>query len=230
MMIHEITALAGAYRKRKRIGRGESSGQGKTSGKGHKGARARAGYSLKKAFEGGQTPYFRRISKRGFSNVKYRTEFWIVNLVDIIAHDLFAKGGDVTAERLIEAGLIRDTTRPLKVLGDLGEAKSLKVKLNITAERVTAKVRDVVAAAGGSVTESGTRRDKVRGIDRNSDDLAPKNLTKKLRRGKKFKKTKESAPETAPETKDEKPAEAVEKKAPKGEKKAPDKGAAPAEE
>lgn len=187
MMIHEITALAGKNRKPTRIGRGESSGLGKTSGKGHKGARARAGYSLKKAFEGGQTPYFRRISKRGFSNFNYTTEFWIVNLGDILAHADFAKGGEVNSERLIKAGLIRDDKRPLKVLGDLGDfAKSgLKVKLTITAERVSTKVKELVAAAGGSVTETGTRRDKVRGIDRNSDDLSPKNLTKKLKRGKK---------------------------------------------
>ncbi|MBL8744737.1 MAG: 50S ribosomal protein L15 [Phycisphaerae bacterium] len=186
MMIHEITALAGANRKPTRVGRGESSGLGKTSGKGHKGARARAGYSLKKAFEGGQTPYFRRISKRGFSNFKYRTEFWIVNLGDVLAHEDFAKGGVVNAERLIKAGLIRDTTRPLKVLGDLGEAAKggVKVKLEITAERVTAKVRELVTKAGGSVTEAGTRRDEIRGIDRNSDDQTPKNLTRKLKRGK----------------------------------------------
>ncbi|MDX2116398.1 MAG: 50S ribosomal protein L15 [Planctomycetota bacterium] len=198
MMIHEITALAGRSKKRKRLGRGESSGLGKTSGKGHKGARARAGYALKKAFEGGQTPYFRRISKRGFSNVNYRTEFWIVNLGDILAHADFAKGGVVNAEKLIAAGLIRDTTRPLKVLGDLGEAgqSGLKVKLQIEAERVSGKVRELVTGAGGSVTEKGTRRDQIRGIDRNSEDQTPKNLTKKLRRGKKNKVSAKSKGET----------------------------------
>lgn len=200
MMIHEITALAGKNRKRTRVGRGESSGLGKTSGKGHKGARARAGYSLKKAFEGGQTPYFRRISKRGFSNVNYRTDFWIVNLGDILAHADFAKGGEVNAERLIAAGLIRDTKRPLKVLGDLGEAKGgLKVKLTITAERVSAKAKELVLGAGGSVTEEGTRRDRVRGVDRNSDDHSPKNLTKKLKRGKKAKPAVAEAAAEKPE-------------------------------
>lgn len=199
MMIHEITAIAGKNRKPTRIGRGESSGLGKTSGKGHKGARARAGYSLKKAFEGGQTPYFRRISKRGFSNVKYTVQFWIVNLGDVLAHPDFAKGGEVNAERLIKAGLIRDDKRALKVLGDLGEftKTGLKVKLAITAERVSAKVKELVTAAGGSVTESGTRRDKIRGIDRASDDRAPKNLTKKLKRGKKKPAPAAVAAETA---------------------------------
>jgi large subunit ribosomal protein L15 len=205
MMIHEITALAGAHRKPTRVGRGESSGLGKTSGRGGKGARARAGYSLKKAFEGGQTPYFRRIAKRGFSNVKYRTEFWIVNLGDILAHKMFSSGGAVNSQRLIEAGLIRDTTRPLKILGDLGEAKGgLKVKLAIDAERVSAKVRDLVTQAGGTVTESGSRRDRIRGIDRNADDRTPKNLTRKLKRGRKGAQKKA---EPAAEAPTEKPAD-----------------------
>jgi large subunit ribosomal protein L15 len=188
MMIHEITALAGQYKKRRRVGRGEASGYGKTSGRGHKGARSRSGYSLKKAFEGGQMPYFRRISKRGFTNVQFKTEFWIANLCDIVAHKDFARGGEVTAERLAKAGLIRDASRPLKVLGDLGEAKELKVKLAITAARVSDKVRTLVTGAGGSVTETGTRRDNVRGVDRNSEDRTPKNLNKKPKRraAKKF--------------------------------------------
>lgn len=192
MMIHEITAITGKYKARKRIGRGEGSGHGKTAGMGHKGASSRSGYAAKRAFEGGQMPYFRRLAKFGFSNVNFSMQFWTVNLGDLLAHPLFAKGGVVNAERLIEAGLIRDTKRPLKVLGDMKrlEGKGLNVKLNITAERVTDSVRKAVIAAGGSVTETGTRRDKVRGVDRNSDDRSPKNLTKKpkLRAAKKFDK------------------------------------------
>jgi hypothetical protein len=87
----------------------------------------------------------------------------------------------------VQAGLIRDDSRPLKILGDLGESKTLSAKLNITASRVTDSVRKAVTAAGGSVTETGTRRDKTRGVDRNSDDRSPKNLTKKLKRGSKAK-------------------------------------------
>lgn len=182
MMIHEITEKAGKYKARKRIGRGPGSGTGKTSGRGHKGASSRSGYSRRATSEGGQMPYFRRIPKRGFTNAQFMTRFWIVNLCDIVAHPSFAKGGKVNADALIEAGLIRDTKRPLKVLADLGEAESLKVKLDIEAERVSRKAREIITGAGGSVKESGTRRDKVRGVDRNSDDLTPKNLTKKLRR------------------------------------------------
>ncbi len=192
-MIHEITEQAGAYKKRKRVGRGIGSGSGKTAGRGHKGLYSRSGSSRRMTSEGGQMPYFRRIPKRGFTNANFTTEFWIVNVCDIVAHKDFAKGGDVTAEKLVKAGLIRDTKRPLKVLGDLGESKELKVKLSIQADRVSKKVRSIVEKAGGSVTESGTRRDRVRGIDRNSDDQTPKNLTKKLKRGSNKNKKKDAA-------------------------------------
>ncbi|MBL0920967.1 MAG: 50S ribosomal protein L15 [Phycisphaerales bacterium] len=182
MMIHEITEKAGAYKARKRLGRGPGSGTGKTAGRGHKGAYARSGSSRRVTSEGGQMPYFRRIPKRGFTNAQFSTEFWIVNLGDILGHADFKKGGEVNAERLVKAGLIRDTKRPLKVLGDVGEAKEIKAKITLEAHRVSKKARTLIEAAGGSVKEFGTRRDKVRGVDRNSDDKTPKNLTKKLRR------------------------------------------------
>jgi len=187
MMIHEVTAQVGKHRARKRIGRGRGSGHGKTSGRGHNGAASRAGFSRHAAFEGGALPYFRRIPVRGFSNANFRTHFWIVNLGDILAQPQFASGGEVTKDTLIDAGLIRDHSRPLKVLGDLKnkdgktDAK-LSVALTITAERVSATTRRLVEAAGGSVTELGSRRDRIRGIDRQSGDLTPKNLTKKLKR------------------------------------------------
>ncbi|MEM6749152.1 MAG: uL15m family ribosomal protein, partial [Planctomycetota bacterium] len=81
----------------------------------------------------------------------------------------------------------RDTSRDVKVLGDLGREESgkpgtLSVKLTVNVGRVSTKARAAIESAGGSVHESGTRRDRVRGIDRNSDDKTPKNLTKKLRR------------------------------------------------
>lgn len=179
MMIHEITPIAGKYKARKRVGRGRGSGVGKTSGRGHKGAGSRAGYSARHAFEGGQMPYFRRSSKRGFSNARFKIEYWIVNLGDIVAHPDLSGGGEINAQRLIDAGLIRDAKRPLKILGDLGVAESLSVKFDVVAERVTDPARKHIEGAGGSVKELGSRRDLVRGIDRNSDDRSPKNLTKK---------------------------------------------------
>lgn len=188
MMIHEITVQAGKYKARKRVGRGRGSGSGKTSGRGHKGAGSRSGYSRRMAFEGGQTPLFRRLAKRGFTNVQFKTQFWIVNLGDIVEHEKFAKGGRVDAAGLIEAGLIRDEKRPVKVLGDLGGVEKLGVKLEVEVARVSDSARRLITDAGGSVTESGTRRDQVRGVDRNSDDRTPKNLGKKpkSRAAKKF--------------------------------------------
>jgi large subunit ribosomal protein L15 len=184
-MIHEVTAKAGRYKARKRVGRGRGSGVGKTSGRGHKGAGSRAGYSARHQFEGGQMPFFRRHSKRGFTNVQFTTEFWCINLGDIVRDPAFASGGEVTSEALVRAHLVRDNTRPVKILGDLRGAESLSVKLSVNVERVTKSAKAAIESAGGSVTERGTRRDGVRGIDRNADDQTPKNLTKKLRRSPK---------------------------------------------
>lgn len=183
MMIHEITEKAGKYKARKRVGRGVGSGSGKTAGRGAKGAGSRSGTARKTAFEGGQMPYFRRIRKVGFSNVQFASVFWIVNLRDILDHPNFAKGGTVDAEALIKAGLIRDTSRDLKILGDIGDRK-VSVKLQVKAARVSAKAKALIEGAGGSVEQRGTRRDHARGIDRNSEDQTPKNLTKKLKRSK----------------------------------------------
>ena len=80
MMIHEITQLAGQFKKRKRVGRGTGSGTGRRSGRGQKGASSRSGHATKLAFEGGQMPYYRRLRKFGFSNFNFTTRFWIVNL------------------------------------------------------------------------------------------------------------------------------------------------------
>ncbi len=183
MMIHEVTAMAGKYKKRKRVGRGVGSGSGKTSGRGQKGASARSGHSTRFQFEGGQMPFFRRMPKFGFSNAKFRTEFWAVNLGKILAHDDFKNGGTVNAETLAKAGIIRDASRDLKVLGGLADGETaVKVKLDITANRVSAAARKLVENAGGKVSETGTRKDHVRGVDRNAEDRTPKNLTKKLKK------------------------------------------------
>jgi large subunit ribosomal protein L15 len=192
MMIHDITALAGKWKNRKRVGRGEGSGHGKQSGRGNKGAGSRSGYAAKLGHEGGQMPYFRRLPKFGFTNAPFKTHFWAVNLGDIVAHPSFAKGGAVTIDSLIAAGLVRDTSRDLKILGNIAGDKKLGVKLTVTASRVTAPAKKRIIDAGGSVTETGTRRDRVRGIDLTSEDRTPKNLTKKLKRG-----SKPKAPEAA---------------------------------
>ncbi len=183
MMIHDITALAGRYKDRKRVGRGEGSGHGKQSGRGNKGAGSRSGTSAKKGFEGGQMRYFRRMPKFGFTNAPFKVKFWTVNVGDIIAHAAFSKGGDVSIATLVKAGLVRDDSRDLKILGSLPKgAAAVKVKLNVSASRVSANAAKMIEGAGGKVTQTGTRRDRTRGVDLANPDAPPKNLTKKLKR------------------------------------------------
>lgn len=146
MMIHEITITVGKYKARKRIGRGHGSGHGKTSGRGHKGAASRSGWKRRPGFEGGQMPLVRRMPKRGFSNADFRRLFHVVNLkqLEVRCED----GATVTAESLAEAGIIRDTSLPLKVLGE----GTLSRKLNITAAKFSASARAKIEEAGGTVT------------------------------------------------------------------------------
>lgn len=146
MMIHEITDKAGRYKSRKRVGRGIGSGHGKTAGRGHKGAGSRSGYRKKGAHEGGQAPFYARFPKRGFSNVRFRTEYAIVNLTALDAR--FEDGAEVNPDMLVKVGLIRDAKLPVKVLG-AGETKK---KLIVTASKFSKSAADKIAAAGGTVT------------------------------------------------------------------------------
>jgi hypothetical protein len=107
-----------------------------------------------------------------------------VNIGDIARHPAFAKGGDVNTEALVKAGLVRDASRALKILGGVTD-EGVRTRLNVTAERITASAKKLIEGAGGKANETGTRKDKVRGVDRNSSDLTPKNLTKKLKQTKK---------------------------------------------
>ena len=128
-------------------------------------------------------PYFRRMPKFGFSNAKFREHFWLVNLRDIIQSPAFSGGGEVTAETLIEAGLVRDDSRSVKILGSMPEGvDALPIKLTVSVNRVTDPARKLIQDAGGTVNETGTRRDRIRGVDRNSDDRSPTNQTKKAKR------------------------------------------------
>ena len=150
MMIHEITEKVGRYRKAKRVGRGPGSGLGKTCGRGHKGARSRAGSggSIRASREGGQMPLFRRMPKRGFSNVQFRTDYAVVNLKAIAVR--FKSGDDVTPETLAHAGLVRNRTSPIKILGE-GE---MDKKLKVTAAAFSKSAVEKITAAGGTATVS----------------------------------------------------------------------------
>ncbi len=144
MNITEITKKAGARPKRKRVGRGESSGWGKTSGRGHKGQGQRSGYRAMTLGEGANFPFFRRIPKYGFSNKVFRTEYQIVNLSELT--ERFEKGAHVTPAELQTKGLIRDKNDLVKVLGD-GE---LSGAMTIEAHRFSASAEKKIQAAGGT--------------------------------------------------------------------------------
>ena len=147
MMIHDITKQVGKHRARKRVGRGHGSGLGKTSGRGHKGAGQRAGYSRAAYFEGGQMSFARRIPKRGFTNAQFRRLFHVVNVK--VLEERCEDGADVNVEVLAKMGIVRDTSLPLKILGE----GALTKKLNITAAKFSAGARKKIEAAGGTMTE-----------------------------------------------------------------------------
>ena len=149
MMIHDITEKAGRYKRRKRIGRGPGSGTGKTAGRGHKGAHSRAGHSRKIGHEGGQTPFFMRIRKVGFSNFQFANNYAIVNLGAIAK--AFEDGAEVNPALLVKHGLVRDLKLPVKVLAQ-GELHNKK--LSVTAAKFSASAKAKLEAAGGSATEA----------------------------------------------------------------------------
>ena len=141
MKLHELGPAAGSTTAPKRLGRGVGSGLGKTSGKGHKGAKARSGGGKRPGFEGGQMPLYRRVPKKGFTNI-VRTEYATVNVGQLEAFD---NGTVVTAAMLKEAKIIRKTLDGVKVLGN-GE---LTKKLTVEAAKFTASAKEKIEALGG---------------------------------------------------------------------------------
>ena len=113
---------------RRRVGRGVGSGLGKTSGKGHKGQKARSGGGVRRGFEGGQTPLYRRLPKRGFTNI-HALEYTEVTLTMLSK----SKSEDVTAESLIADGIIRKANAGIVILG----TGKLEKKVNVKAARFT---------------------------------------------------------------------------------------------
>ncbi len=141
MRLHELQPPKGARRPGKRKGRGPASGLGKTAGRGQKGQGARSGSKTRPGFEGGQTPLFQRLPKRGFTNI-FKQRWSVVNLS---ALNRFDDGTTVTPELLRESGLIRSLRDPLKILGD-GE---LERKLVVQAHRFSKQALTKIEAAGG---------------------------------------------------------------------------------
>ncbi len=143
MNLHEMKYNDGARKDIKRLGRGQGSGQGKTAGKGHKGQNARSGGGVAIGFEGGQTPFYKRMPKRGFTNFN-RKEYAVVNLSTL---EKFEDGATVTPELLKESGIVKKQFDGIKVLGNGTLTKKLTVKCN----KVSASAKAAIEKAGGKV-------------------------------------------------------------------------------
>ncbi len=144
MKLNELKPVAGARHYKKRVGRGVGSGMGKTSTRGHKGQNARPGGLGRTNFEGGQTPLFKRLPKRGFTNLS-RKEYAVVNLGDI--NNKFEAGAVVDYTALVEAGLVKKEYEGVKILGT-GE---LDKALTIKAKKFSKSAVEKIQAVGGTV-------------------------------------------------------------------------------
>lgn len=142
MRLEGLKPAEGSKRQRKRVGRGDGSGHGTYSGRGGKGQTARAGYRIVPGFEGGQTPIWKRIPKRGFHN-PMRREYAYVNLDKL--NEKYKDGEEVNPQNLIERGLIKEIKGGVKILGK----GRLKLKLTIQAHRFSKKALMKIAEAGG---------------------------------------------------------------------------------
>ena len=143
MRLHELTYTEGARKTRKRVGRGHGTGHGKTSGKGHKGQNARSGGGVRPGFEGGQLPIFKRLPKRGFTNINQK-EYAIVNLDTL---NRFEDGAEVSAETLLAAGIIKKLHSGVKVLGN----GKLERRLTVKVAKASAQAVKQIEELGGQV-------------------------------------------------------------------------------
>ena len=141
MKLHELRAPEGATRKPKRKGRGIGTGNGKTAGRGMKGQNSRSGGGTRLGFEGGQMPLYRRIPKRGFTNI-WQKEYVILNVDDL---NIFEPGTVVTPELLKEKGLAKRVVDGIKILGEGTLEKSVTVKAHKFSKTAIEKIEQ----AGG---------------------------------------------------------------------------------
>ena len=141
MRLNELSPAPGSVKDVKRIGRGHGSGNGKTAGKGHKGQNARSGGGVRPGFEGGQMPLYRRLPKRGFTNI-FAKSYVEVKISDL---EKFDNGTEITAEFLKENGVIKKIKDGIVILGN-GE---ITKKLTVKAVRFTASAKSKIDAAGG---------------------------------------------------------------------------------
>ena len=145
MRLEDLRPAKGSTKKRKRVGRGRSSGTGKTSGRGHKGLKARSGGGARPGFEGGQMPLYRRLPKRGFLPFGGKTRYAVVNLEGLAK---FPASATVDPDALVTAGLIKKSDRErVKLLGDGEVPHALTVKVHAVSEAAKAKIE----AKGGRI-------------------------------------------------------------------------------
>lgn len=143
MQLHDLAPAPGSRKNRKRVGRGPGSGMGKTSTRGHKGLKARSGGSVRPGFEGGQMPIYRRLPKRGFTNI-FKTNNAVLNIKDL---ERFEEGVTIDPQILYQANLVKGRVDGIKILGTGDVTKKLVLK-NLL---VSKTAREKIEAAGGSV-------------------------------------------------------------------------------
>ena len=141
MKLHELSPSEGSKKKAFRVGRGHGSGNAKTSGKGQKGQKARSGGGVRPGFEGGQMPIYRRLPKRGFTNI-FAKKYTSINVEDL---NKFDNGTEITAEVLKENGVIKKINDGIVVLG----RGDLNKKVTIKAKRFSKSAEEKISAAGG---------------------------------------------------------------------------------
>ena len=141
MSLEDLKPAEGSTHRKKIVGRGIGSGVGKTSGKGHKGQNARSGGGVRPGFEGGQMPLYRRLPKRGFTNI-FAKKYVSVN-VEVL--DKFNDGDEVTAEALLEKGIISKTLDGVKILGRGEVTKKVTVKV----AKISESAKEKIEKAGG---------------------------------------------------------------------------------
>ena len=141
MKLHELRAAEGSTKAPKRKGRGTATGQGKTAGRGMNGQNSRSGGGVRLGFEGGQMPLYRRLPKRGFTNI-WGTEYTVINVDDL---NRFEAGTVVTTELLKEAGIVKKAKDGIKILGNGKLEKSVEVK----AHKFSKTAIEKIEAAGG---------------------------------------------------------------------------------
>jgi len=139
MKLNELTPSLSRKKTRKRVGRGD-----KTAGKGHNGQNSRAGGGVKAYFEGGQMPIYRRVPKRGFSNMPFKKEYAIINLDSL---NRFENGESITPEMLLEKRIVRKMLDGVKVLGN----GTLEKKLSVKVHKISKTAKEAIEAKGGTV-------------------------------------------------------------------------------